>query len=76
MSSEGVMSYEVITRTTNSKTFFDFIRGNLIPCMQPFPALTSIIIIFAIDICSIHHIQVVKDVINQAGIMLLYFTSV
>ena len=69
MSSEGVMSYEMITGTTNGETFFDFICGNLIPCMQPFPAPTSILVM---DNCSIHHIQEVKDVLDQAGIMLLY----
>ena len=54
MSSEGVVTYEMITGTTNGETFFDFIRGSLIPCMQPFPAPGSILVM---DNCSIHHIQ-------------------
>ena len=69
MGCEGVMIFKMITGTTNGETFFDFIRGSVIPCMQPFPAPGSILVM---DNCSIHHIQEVKDILDQAGILLLY----
>ena len=69
MGCEGVMIFEMITGTTNGETFFDFIRGSVIPCMQTFPAPGSILVM---DNCSIHHIQEVKDILDQAGILLLY----
>ena len=62
------MIFEMITGTTNGETFFDFIRGSVIPCMQPFPAPGSILVM---DNCSIHHIQEVKDILDQAGILSL-----
>ena len=66
---EGLVTFEMITGTTNGETFFDFIRGSVIPRMQPFPAPSSVLVL---DDCSIHHIQEVKDILVQAGILLLY----
>ena len=68
MGCEGVLTFDMVTGTTNGETFFDFIRGS-IPSMQPFPAPCSILIM---DNCSIHHIQEVKDILDLAGILLLY----
>lgn len=67
--SEGLISHEIVTGTTNGEKFYDFIRGSLVPNMQPFPAPRSIIIL---DNCSIHHIQPVKDLLQSVGILLIY----
>ena len=69
MSSDGVKAYELTTGSTDSIKFMDFIRGNLIPSMQPFPNEHSIIIM---DNCSIHHTQEVKDLIDSLGIVVFY----
>ena len=66
MSSDGVEAYELSEGSTNSSTFLDFVRGSLIPTMQPFPDKHSM------DNCSIHHVQEVKDFIEQSGILLLF----
>jgi hypothetical protein len=46
MSSDSVEAYELSVGSTNSSTvtFFDFVRGSLIPTMQPFPNRHSIIV--------------------------------
>lgn len=67
MGSEGVMTFEMIIGTANGETFFYFIHGSVIPCMQPFTAPSSILVI---DNFSIHHIQEVKDILDQARILL------
>jgi hypothetical protein len=60
------MSLEMNAGTTNGETF---ICGSVITCMQPFPTPGSVLVM---DNCSIHHIQEVKDILVQAGILLLY----
>ena len=67
MSSSGVLAYELSTGSTDSMKFMDFLRGSLIPSMQPFPDKHSVIIM---DNCSIHHTQEVKDLIENSGIVL------
>ena len=69
MSSDGVEAYELSVGSTNSSTFLDFVRGSLIPTMQPFPDKHSIIVM---DNCSIHHVQEVKDLIESLGIVILF----
>ena len=54
---------------TNSDKFIDYIRGSLIPTMQPFPDKHSI---FIWDNCSIHHVAEVKNLIEDAGILLIF----
>ena len=68
MSSEGVISYETISGTTNGDRFFDFMLG-LIPNMQGFPAKNSILIM---DNCSIHHVRKVTDLLTSVGILVLF----
>ena len=70
---EGLVTFEMITGTTNGETFFDFIRGSVIPRMHPFPAPSSVLVM---DNCSIHHIQEVKDILVQAGTSKTYLLTV
>lgn len=69
INSEGLLVYETLTGTTNGDIFYDFLRGNLIPCMQSFPGPRSILIM---DNCSIHHVQQVKELLDAAGILLIF----
>ena len=69
MSSDGVEAYELSVGSTDSSKFLDFVRGSLIPTMQPFPNKRSIIVM---DNCSIHHVQEVKDFIESMGIVIFF----
>ena len=52
MSSSGVLAYEFHTNTLNGD---NFVRGKLIPSVQPFPGPNLM------DNCSIHHVEEVKQ---------------
>ena len=69
MSSTEILAVEVKTGSVNGEIFFDFLRGELFPRMQPFPAPNSVLLM---DNCSIHHIQPIKELAKQHGIILLY----
>ena len=69
ISQEGLICYELLTGTTNGEIFYDFIRGSLIPEMQPFPGKNSVLVM---DNCSIHHITPVKDLLEAAGILTVF----
>ena len=62
LSQDGLTCYELINGTTNGETFHDFVRGSLIPEIQPFPAKKSVLIM---DNCSIHHVARVKDLLQS-----------
>lgn len=51
--SAGLVDYELHSGTINGHTFADFVRGNLIPNMQPFDGTNSRSICI-LDNCSIH----------------------
>ncbi len=69
LSSEGLIAHEIMTGTTNGDKLYDFLQGNLIPCMQSFPAPRSILVM---DNCSIHHVQIVKDLLQACGILAIF----
>ena len=51
--------------------FFDYIRGTLIPQMSPFDG-TSPKSILVMDNCSIHHVDEVKEILQDAGIPIFF----
>ena len=57
MSSSGVLVYDFTTGTMNGDKFYTFVCAHLIPCMQEFPALNSILVM---DNCSIHSYRRLK----------------
>ena len=69
MSSDGVEGYELSEGTINSVRFVDFIRGSFIPIMRPYPDKHSIVIM---DNCCIHHVQQVRDMFSDFGVLLLF----
>ena len=71
ISSEGLLGVELTSCSVNSDKFFDFVRGTLIPNMQPFDGSNSKSILI-MDNCSIHHVDAIKELIQDAGILLIY----
>ena len=69
MTADGVLEYEVTTGTVNAEKFIDFIRGRLIPNMQPFPASHSILIL---DNCAVHHAHEVQALLSSFGILVIF----
>ena len=49
--------------------FFDFVRGQLIPNMHPFSGDRSIVVM---DNCTVHHIEQLKDLARNVGILLRF----
>jgi len=68
---EGLIDVELTTGSVNGDKFFDFVRGSLIPNMHPFNG-TAAKSIAILDNCSIHHVDEVKKVFEDAGILLLF----
>ena len=60
ISSEGLCSVELTYNSVDSDKFFDFIRGTLIPTMQPFDGSNTKSIVI-MDDCSIHHFEPVMS---------------
>ena len=60
-----------LTKATKWDDFFDFIRGTLIPHMGPFDGVSphSILIM---DNCSVHHVNKVRKLLQQAGFFMLF----
>ena len=62
---------EPTSSTIDSESFFDFIRGSLIPQMNSFDGSSpkSIVIM---DNCTIHHVPEVKSMFDDVGIPVLF----
>lgn len=54
MSFSEIIAVDCKYGSVDGDVFYDFLRGTLIPRMQPFPGLNSIIIM---DNCKIHHVH-------------------
>ena len=57
-----VLSPEFVKGTVNGDSFYDFLRGTLIPMMQPFNG-TNAHSVLIMDNCSVHHMSEVKDLL-------------
>ena len=71
ISSTGLIGYEVHTCTcgVSGEEFYDFVRGTLIPNMNPFDGDSDNSIL---DNCSIHHVESVLTLLQQSGILVLF----
>ena len=67
MCSEGVLATELTRENVNGDSFYDFLRGSLIPVMQPFNGTDSHSILI-MDNCSVHRIVEVRGLLQSAGI--------
>ena len=71
MSCTGIVALELTTDTVNGDKFFDFLRASLIPNMMPFNG-TNPHSVLVMDNCSVHHVEEVKELLKQAGIVVLF----
>ena len=71
MASDGVVAVELLKGSVNGETFADFVRGSLIPEMQPFDGQNSRSIV-VLDNCSIHHVLEVRELFSKAGILTIF----
>ncbi len=71
ISSAGLLSMELMKGSVNGESFYDFLRGTLIPQMMPFDGHNphSVLIM---DNCSVHHVDEVKKLLRGAGIIVLF----
>ena len=61
---------ELTTGSVSAEKFLEFVQGTLIPEMLPFDGTgkKSIVILYN---CSIHHARLVKDILQDAGILVI-----
>ena len=71
ISTSGVLDYELTTDSVNGEKFLDFVRGSLIPNMNPFDGTSSKSIV-VLDNCSIHHVDEVVEEFRKAGVLVLF----
>lgn len=69
--SDGVVAVTSTSETINAEKFYDFVRGELLPNMNPFDGSSSISIA-VMDNCAIHHVTEVEDLFKHAGVLLLW----
>ena len=74
ISTDGYVGAELTYGTVNGKIFADFIRGTLIPEMKPYDGAVKKSVVI-MDNCSIHHVEGVKSLLDNAGILLYYLPS-
>ena len=75
ISSEGLVGVELTTGSVNAEKFLDFVHGTLIPEMQPFDGSKKRSIVI-LDNCSIHHTRLVKEALQDAGILVIYLPPI
>ena len=66
ISTSGLVGYELHTGSVRGEEFHDFVRGTLIPNMNPYDgeADNSILVM---DNCSIHHVEEIVELLQRAG---------
>lgn len=69
--SEGLLGVELTTGSVNGDAFIDFVRGTLIPNMNPFDGTLNKSIV-VLDNCSIHHMPEVSALFEEAGILVIF----
>ena len=71
IATDGLVALDMKRGTVNGDTFFDFVRGHLIPNMLPFDGSNPHSIL-VMDNCHIHHVQRVVDLLRSVGILVLF----
>ena len=74
ISTTGLVGYELHTGGVRGEEFHDFVRGTLIPNMNPYDgeADNSILIL---DNCSIHYVDEIMEELQGAGIFVIFLPS-
>ena len=68
MSTNGIVALELLQGTLNGDLYLNFLRGTLIPEMQPFDG-SSPQSVLVLDNCSVHHVSGATDLLREAGIL-------
>ena len=71
MSTRGVLDCNVVHGSVNGEQFYKIIQKTLLPHLMPFNG-TNPHSIVVMDNASIHHVEGVKEMINEVGALLLY----
>jgi transposase len=71
LTSSGLLAVDLVIGTVSGLEFFDFLRGTLIPNMMTYNGTNAHSIVI-MDNCSVHHIAEVRDLLQQAGILVLF----
>jgi transposase len=66
---EGYLAYDIFHGGYNTERFNNFIRIKVLPRINPFPGLRSVLIL---DNASYHRSQELKDICKEAGIVLKF----
>jgi len=68
---DGIIAVQCTKNTVDASIFYDFVRSCLIPNMHQYDgiAFKSVVVL---DNCSIHIVFEVKDLFEQAGIMVIF----
>ena len=71
ISVDGIIALESHKGSVSAEVFGDFIRGNLVPQMRAFDGESPISVV-VMDNCSIHHTELVLDLLKEAGIVVIF----
>ena len=63
------MKYKILETNTNSAEFIQFIVGDLLPLMSPFPGPNSVLVL---DGASYHKSAAFKRIMNRYGIKIIF----
>ena len=67
----GILAVQCTKNTVDADIFYDFVRSCLIPNMYQYDGIAPKSVV-VLDNCSIHHVFEVKDLFEQAGIMVIF----
>ena len=70
MSSNGIVAVKQTEQTVHSSIFFEFVHGSLLSNLEPFDG-TNYHSVVVMDNCTIHHVEKVKELFREAGVLLL-----
>ena len=68
---EGILDVDLTSESVNGDAFYDFVCGTLIPNMHPYDGQSPNSVV-VMDNCSIHHIDRVQQLLDNAGIIVIY----
>ena len=71
ISTSGLIGYELHTGSVRGEEFHDFVRGTLIPNMNPYDGESDNSIL-VMDNCSIHYVEEILALLQSAGILVLF----
>ena len=71
ISSVGVVAYQLLQCSIDAQVFFDFIRADLLPNLQPFDGENSSLIVI-MDNLSVHHVDEVVELLRASGILVIF----